>query len=496
MNHFLANCGLGHRLAGAGLALGLLLASATAHAQATTLYNAAGASLDLAGDVYHLGTFENTGSFGPITGRLTLESGDLLLGSTGTIGPGTGTVLLTDATAARTVTLGSATLPNLELNVPLGTTLGSDAHLGSSLTLGSGHLLTTAGHRLYLGPAATISGETNAHYVKGMVQQTKALSGTGAVDFGNMGFTVDPAGQSFSLTVERRAGLSQAGVTYGQNPNQAPYKGIDRIWAASSTGSVASPVTLTMSWLSDNDNGLTFAGTNAQVWRSDDNGATWGKEGAVADGSSRTLTVATTRLNALYTVSTTAAPLPVTLLSLTATKTGEDGLLTWKTASEYNSDYFELQASPDGQAWQALRKQPAAGTTTTAHTYTYLDKNLARYAAPVIYYRLRQVDLGGSFTFSPVVTLSPAALAVSWKVSAYPNPFARDLTAQLITDEAGPVQVTLLDASGRLVLRRTLAGKPGTLLIALDEAPALATGTYLLLVRQNAHAGSVRVVHE
>lgn len=496
MHPFLSARRPGYWLAGAGLALSLLLASPAAHAQATTLYNSAGSSLGLFDDAYHLGTFENAGSFVPSAGRLTLTNGDLLLRGTGTIGAGAGTVLLTDASAARTLSLRGETLPNLELNVPLGTTLGSDARLSSSLTLSNGHLLTTAGSKLYLGPTATLNGETNAHYVKGMVQQTKALSGTGAVDFGHMGFTVDPAGQSFALTVERRAGLSQAGVTYGQNPNQAPYKGIDRIWAATSTGSVATPVTLTMSWLSDNDNGLTFAGTNAQVWRSDDNGATWGKEGAVADGSSRTLTVATTRLNALYTISTTAAPLPVTLLSLTATKQGGDGLITWKTASEQNSDYFELQASPDGQAWQVLRQQPAAGTSANTHTYTYLDRNLAHYAAPLVYYRLRQVDLDGKFTFSPVVTLQPDALAAAWKVSAYPNPFARDLTAQLVTSEAGPVQVTLLDASGRLVQQRTLNATPGTLLIALDEGPSMATGTYLLLVHQNGHAGSVRVVHE
>ena len=477
--------------AGAALALGLLLAGPTARAQ-TTLYNATGSNLSLFGDVYNLGTFENAGSFVPGAGRLILSGGDLLMGTTGTIGAGTGTVELDDASAARTITLRNETLPNLALNVPLGTTLSTDARISSSLTLTSGHLLTTAANKLYLSPAAVLTGETNAHYVKGYVQQTQALSGTGAVDFGHMGFTIDPAGQSFPLTVERRAGLSLSGVSFGQNPNVAPYKGIDRIWAISSTGTVSSPVTLVLSWLPDNDNGLSFSSSNTQAWRSADNGATWVRQGTSGDGSSRSITVSVTQLNSLYTVSTTSAPLPVELVSFTGTLVVDDGLLKWRTASEKNSAYFELEESNDGYTkWQVLTKVPAAGNTTISQEYSYTDPRISRYGVPVVYYRLHQVDRDAQAHYSPVVALRPTPPA-GFTLEVWPNPTAADAQVRVVAAGTEPIDVTVYDATGRLLYQGTVA--PNSTLPL--QSKQWATGAYAVRVRQGSRTVIRMLVRE
>lgn len=234
------------------------------------------------------------------------------------------------------------------------------------------------------------------------------------------------------------------------------------------------------------------------------NGTNWTNLSATPTNSinttNKTVTVTlpaalSTGYTALALASTSAVnPLPVQLLVFTAVKKGADGQLSWRTASELNSAYFEVQASTDGRTWQALATMAAAGSSTSARDYAYLDQNLARYGASLLYYRLKQVDLDASAHFSPVVTLSPDVVA--WQVSAYPNPFAADLTAQLITSEAGPVTVTLLDAVGREVLRREWQATPGSQLIALDEAHALATGAYTLVLHQNTHTGTVRVVRQ
>ena len=187
------------------------------------------------------------------------------------------------------------------------------------------------------------------------------------------------------------------------------------------------------------------------------------------------------------------APLPVVLLSFTAAKQEANGLVSWSTASEQSSAYFDVQASPDGQAWQTLCSLPAAGHSLTAHRYSYVDKTITRYGSPLVYYRLRQVDLDGTATFSPVATLTPDAPA--WAVTAYPNPYAQDLSTQFTSSEPGPVTLTLLDGAGRVVLRQQVAGTPGTQVIVLDQAKNLAPGAYVLLVRQNKHAATVRVVH-
>ncbi|RZK19508.1 MAG: T9SS type A sorting domain-containing protein, partial [Hymenobacter sp.] len=85
--------------------------------------------------------------------------------------------------------------------------------------------------------------------------------------------------------------------------------------------------------------------------------------------------------------------------------------------------------------------------------------------------------------------------ATPWQLAVYPNPYATDLTAELTTTEAGVVALTLLDATGRVVLQRQqTVGSPR--LIFLDEAGHLSPGIYTLLARQNAHLSTVRLVHQ
>jgi hypothetical protein len=201
-----------------------------------------------------------------------------------------------------------------------------------------------------------------------------------------------------------------------------------------------------------------------------------------------------TSYTALALASTTApTPLPVDLTAFTAAKQGADGLLSWQTASEQRSAYFEVQTSTNGQSWQALGQLAAARASTAARTYEYLDRTLDRYGTPLVYYRLRQVDQDATAHYSPVISLRADLLA--WSVTAYPNPFATDLKAELLSNEAGPITLFLFDGLGRAVLRRELTGNLGRQLLNLDEAQALPPGSYTLHIQQNSHFATVHLVH-
>jgi len=472
----------------AGL-LGLLAASGSSYAQ--TLYNKTGGTFAHQSDLYTRGTFQNAGTYVPTAGTLLVVDGnfqnDGSIAASGT----TGTIRLQESspTQSRSLTLNGEALPNLTLDVPANTTMSSNGTINGTLTLLQGHLLS-ADYILTLGPNATIVGEADNHYAKGQVTQTRTLSGSAAIDFGNMGVTLNPNSASFPLTVSRRTGTLISGVSYGTNPSMGNRQGIDRIWVLNSpTNQSASPVTMTLSWLADNDHGLAFSGVNAQVWRSDNNGATWQAQGAVQDGSNHRVSVEITNLNALYTVSTTAVPLPVELVAFTAQLQGHTSLLRWQTASERNSAYFEVQASTTGVTWKTLDRVAATGTSITAQRYQYQD--LTRYQAPIVYYRLRQVDQDGRAHMSPTVSLKSASAA--WEVVAYPNPYTTELTARLTSRETGPVTLTLFDQVGHVVMYRQVAGVPGLQTIALEVA-SVPAGVYALRVRQNAHVSTSRVI--
>lgn len=172
-------------------------------------------------------------------------------------------------------------------------------------------------------------------------------------------------------------------------------------------------------------------------------------------------------------------PLPVVLTAFTAQAVqNRDALLNWRTASEAHNDHFEVERSFDGTAFTLLGKVAGHGTTNAASVYAFTDAGIGRQATGPVYYRLRQVDLDGKATYSPVRSLSFAP-AAQLSLSLYPNPAAERTSLDLSQlPAASAVQVQVLDATGRTVLTATLVGG----LVQPLDVHSLATGTYNVLV--------------
>ncbi len=113
-------------------------------------------------------------------------------------------------------------------------------------------------------------------------------------------------------------------------------------------------------------------------------------------------------------------PLPVELTHFDAKPSNNSVLVSWTTASEINSDYFELLRSTDAETWEYMATIDAVGNSTEDTQYTHLDNNPI---AGDSYYQLVQYNLdGNSKTYGP--------RHVNFKSEAingvYPNP-AHDL---------------------------------------------------------------------
>ena len=178
-----------------------------------------------------------------------------------------------------------------------------------------------------------------------------------------------------------------------------------------------------------------------------------------------------------------STPLPVELLTFAATLAPQQPAvgLAWTTASEKNSARFEVERSTDGAAFATLGSVAAAGSSSAPRGYAFTDASLPTLQAR-LYYRLRQVDADGTFSYSPVRTVALEARAAQ-ALTLAPNP-AR--TTTLSGAQAGAV-VQVFDALGRLVVTATADGR-GTAQVALPAA--LPTGVYV--VRSGLHA--VRLV--
>ncbi len=110
------------------------------------------------------------------------------------------------------------------------------------------------------------------------------------------------------------------------------------------------------------------------------------------------------------------ATFPVELTNFDAREVeGKRVELVWQTASEINNDYFEIERSGSGRDFEAIGEVKGNRTTSREMDYIYMDHQPLR---GMNYYRLKQVDFDGGFSYSdikavdmaadiPVVTLSP-----------------------------------------------------------------------------------------
>ena len=216
-------------------------------------------------------------------------------------------------------------------------------------------------------------------------------------------------------------------------------------------------------------------------------GSSWVAASALVGTATYSLADSATAGRLTITPAVAPAPLPVQLTDFTAQALGAGVSLAWHTASEVNSDHFDIERSLDGSTFAKLGAVAAHGTTSQAQAYAFRDAQLPGGAA-VLYYRLRQVDLDGSAHFSPVRSVAVAAAGVAFGAEVYPNPWADVLHVQLTGLGTGPVSFALYDAVGRLVLSHTAAS---TGQLALPGVAALPSGVYSLRI---SHAGQQQVV--
>lgn len=112
--------------------------------------------------------------------------------------------------------------------------------------------------------------------------------------------------------------------------------------------------------------------------------------------------------------------IPVELSSFTASASGGNVVLNWTTATETNNNGFEVERKAVSGQYQKAGYVPGFGTTTSPKSYSYSDDNVA---AGNYTYRLKQIDLDGTYKYSnevEVVVIVPAKFSLEQN---YPNPF-------------------------------------------------------------------------
>ena len=163
---------------------------------------------------------------------------------------------------------------------------------------------------------------------------------------------------------------------------------------------------------------------------------------------------------------------PVELVDFQVFKNGDHAArLEWRTASERSFARYEVERQNGGD-WVKIGVEEAK--STHGEDYEFFDR---QPPGGSVYYRLRLVDLDGSYAFSPVRQLW---FEQAESLLIHPNPVSRALHLQFAPDfPEEAVHLELCDWSGRVVLQKTLAAAGGSAFTLPIDQFTLPAGIYL-----------------
>ncbi|MGE0567785.1 MAG: T9SS type A sorting domain-containing protein [Bacteroidia bacterium] len=142
-------------------------------------------------------------------------------------------------------------------------------------------------------------------------------------------------------------------------------------------------------------------------------------------------------------------PLPVEFIGFTGNLEVKVVFLKWTTASESNNLHFVVEKSSDGLNFYSIGKEKSKGfmgNSSVALNYDFIDNDLKH---PRYYYRLKQVDLNGSYKYSKTISVKIYAP----ELAIYPNPndgkFWIDVPTALTKQ---PINLSLFNELGEAII--------------------------------------------
>lgn len=143
---------------------------------------------------------------------------------------------------------------------------------------------------------------------------------------------------------------------------------------------------------------------------------------------------------------------PVELVSLNAEWKGVDGLITWETAVEVNSNFFAIERTLDnGQTFTWLGNVQAGGNTSKIQSYSFTDIGIKKVVDKQVYYRLKMVDIDASYKYSDLVELKVNELDDDIYFNSYPNPTQDFIFIDYHVTGANLLEIKLLNEVGQTI---------------------------------------------
>lgn len=185
------------------------------------------------------------------------------------------------------------------------------------------------------------------------------------------------------------------------------------------------------------------------------------------------------------------ATFPVEWLGFSVQNEGFKAILNGTTASETNTDFYYIERSIDGNVFNPIGREKAKGNSTDINDYQFIDSDLAKFPSPKVYYRLQQIDLNGTFSYSKTLELDiSASMATLW-ASATPIPADDKLTIQYKLSKGSNAQMSVTSNMGQAIYEQSIRTEAGE--IALNTSQ-WANGIYYILLQMEENKSVIKIL--
>ena len=194
--------------------------------------------------------------------------------------------------------------------------------------------------------------------------------------------------------------------------------------------------------------------------------------------------------------------IPVELTSFTASTIKDEVVLNWTTATEVNNQGFEIERQISSKQsavsnWDKIGFVAGFGTTTEPKSYSYVD-DLSLTHSLTLSYRLKQINLDGTFEYSPVVNVDvevPLEYALDQN---YPNPFNPSTTIKYSIVEDGFVKLAVYNTLGEEVATLVnINQKAGRYEVSFNSSAIggeLSSGVYVYRIETSNYTASKKLI--
>lgn len=187
------------------------------------------------------------------------------------------------------------------------------------------------------------------------------------------------------------------------------------------------------------------------------------------------------------TLANAGAPLPVLFTLLNSLCVGTGVKISWKTAQELNSKYFDIETSSDAIHWSIAGSVNAAGTSNTEQNYSFTDNRFLN-----VFYRIVEYDIDGKSIISSVI---PSSCSIKEGLTFHPNPVYDKAIVSININAAATAIFKLYDTKGALMKTTKSHLEKGFNHVEINMA-GLASGIYTLTARWNNQTQVNKIVKE